>query len=73
MKIVLWIDDLRDPPNRPGEEYFGGEDKFKQQQLRDSIKRNYCLSHKIPLIEIPYTELYNLNIQQQLQKKGVIV
>ena len=54
-------------------EYFGGEDKFKQQQLRDSIKRNYCLSHKIPLIEIPYTELYNLNIQQQLQKKGVIV
>ena len=67
MKTVLWIDDLRDPPNRPG------EDKFKQQQLRDSIKRNYCLSHKIPLIEIPYTELYNLNIQQQLQKKGVIV
>ena len=54
-------------------DYFGGEDKFKQQQLRDNLKRNYCLSHKIPLIEIPYTELYNLNIQQQLQKKGVIV
>lgn len=22
MKTVLWIDDLRDPPNHPGEEYF---------------------------------------------------
>ena len=22
MRTVLWIDDLRDPPNRPGEEYF---------------------------------------------------
>lgn len=22
IKTVLWIDDLRDPPNRPGEEYF---------------------------------------------------
>lgn len=22
MKTVLWVDDLRNPPNRPGEEYF---------------------------------------------------
>ena len=22
MKTVLWVDDLRDPPNHPGEEYF---------------------------------------------------
>ena len=53
-------------------DYFGGEEKFKQQQLRDNIKRNYCLNKNIPLIEIPYTQLTNLNIQQKLQDTGVL-
>lgn len=36
-------------------EFFGGEKEFKKVQKRDSIKRNYCKTAKIPLIEIPYT------------------
>lgn len=40
--------------------WFGGEEKFKQQQERDYALRQYCNEHKIKLIEIPYTELNNL-------------
>ena len=35
-------------------EYFGGEKALKYTQNNDNIKRNYCLSNNIPLIEIPY-------------------
>lgn len=35
-------------------EYFGGEDTFQYLQLCDKIKNNYCLSHNIPIIRIPY-------------------
>lgn len=35
-------------------DYFGGEDSFKQQQLNDKIKRDYCKTNHINLIEIPY-------------------
>lgn len=33
---------------------FGGEDEFKQIQLRDSIKNKYCSDHNIPLLRLPY-------------------
>jgi len=39
---------------------FGGkgkewaEDQFKELQIRDGIKEQYCLSHNIPLLKIPY-------------------
>lgn len=35
--------------------YFGGEEQFKKQQQYDKIKNEYCKSHNIPLIRIPYT------------------
>lgn len=35
--------------------YYGGEKKFKLQQKRDQIKRDFCKSNNIPLFEIPYT------------------
>ena len=35
-------------------EFFGGEEQFKLQQEYDSLKRDYCKSHNIKLIEIPY-------------------
>ena len=41
-----------------------GEDwaneNFSIIQLRDSIKREYCKEHGIPLIEIPYWEKDNM-------------
>lgn len=41
-------------------EMFGGESAFKRQQFRDEAVRAYCIDHKIKLIEIPYTELGNI-------------
>lgn len=35
-------------------DYFGGEENFKKQQKRDSIKRDYCKKNGIKLLEIPY-------------------
>ena len=36
--------------------YFGGEDRFKQQQQRDIYVRSYCNTHSIELLEISYQE-----------------
>lgn len=33
-------------------ELFGGVDKFKIQQLTDTIKRDYCEANNIPLLEV---------------------
>lgn len=35
-------------------EYFGGEEQFKNQQEHDNRKRQWCKTHNIKLIEIPY-------------------
>ena len=34
--------------------YWGGEEKFKATQRNDEIKNNYCASHNIQMIRIPY-------------------
>lgn len=41
-------------------EFFGGEEAFKIRQLHDQIKRDYCNSNNIVLIEIPYWEYKNI-------------
>ena len=41
-------------------DFFGGQEKFIQQQNRDASLRFYCENHKIKLIEIPYTEYDNI-------------
>lgn len=35
--------------------FFGGVNKFNQQQINDAIKTHYCQDNKIKLIRIPYT------------------
>lgn len=40
---------------------FGGEKAFKAQQKRDEIKRDFCKTHDITLVEIPYTNLKNIS------------
>lgn len=35
-------------------EHFGGENTFREQVVRDNIKRDYCLKNSFKLIEIDY-------------------
>ena len=50
-------------------EHFGGEKRFKQQQINDQIKRDYCTTNNIPLIEIPYwIEDIETYLEEQLNK-----
>lgn len=42
--------------------YFGGEEQLKENKLRDSIKREYCVQNNIPLLEIPYWEYDNVDL-----------
>lgn len=39
-------------------DYFGGEEKFINQQKIDNEKRQFCQDNQIQLIEIPYYENY---------------
>ena len=41
---------------------FGGEEKFKIQQLHDKQKQEYCQTHNISLLIIKYDE----DIEQKL-------
>lgn len=36
-------------------DFFGGEESFCKTQENDKIKNEYCDSHNIPLLRIPYT------------------
>lgn len=38
-----------------GVEFWGGENSFETQQIRDKIKNQYCETHGIKMIRIPYT------------------
>ena len=53
---------------------FGGEDGFKETQIRDSIKNEYCKENKIPLIRIPYWNLEKVPkiLGKKLYKLGVL-
>lgn len=42
-------------------EYFGGQENYEEQVLKDKIKQEYCETNNIPFIAIPYWELKNIN------------
>lgn len=52
-------------------DYFGGIEHFEESQKRDNIKRDFCKSNGISLLEIPYTEMKRIPIilEQELQKE----
>lgn len=52
-------------------DYFGGDKTFERQQNRDLALRQYCEEHKIKLIEIPYTEINNIEtiLKKELKTK----
>lgn len=35
---------------------FGGNDKFKELQLKDKLKNEYCISNNIPLLRLTYKD-----------------
>lgn len=37
--------------------HFGGESKYQKQKENDSIKKQYCKTHNINLVIIPYTNI----------------
>ncbi len=41
-------------------QYFGGEEAFIKQQIKDNIKDEYCRTNNIRLLRIPYTEFNNI-------------
>jgi len=47
-------------------DYFGGEEKFKNQKIHDKLKSEYAEMLGIPLIEIPYTLKKYSDIKQVL-------
>ena len=47
-------------------------DSFEQQQKRDKIKKEYCLVNNIPLIEVPYWEIKNVENFLQLKFKDYL-
>lgn len=49
---------------------FGGKKGFYQQQYNDTLKRRYCMFHGITLIEVPYTDEYELSYEYIMNKAG---
>ena len=50
---------------------FGGPKKFARQKYNDNQKRLYCQRHNIILIEIPYWELEEVNLDYIMEKAGI--
>lgn len=48
-------------------DYFGGEEAFKKQLIRDNIKKEYCENNNIKLIIIRYDEDINKKLTQYLR------
>lgn len=52
-------------------DYFGGEEKFRQQKVHDKLKKDYADKLGIPLLEIPYTVEKYEEIVKILEDKGI--
>lgn len=49
---------------------FGGSRGFHKQKHHDTMKKQYCALHGIPLIEIPWTEEYFISYDYIMKKAG---
>lgn len=57
-----------------GEQHYKPVNFFNENIKRNKIKKEYCYKHNIPLLEIPYTEVTNLEniIFLNLKEVGVL-
>jgi hypothetical protein len=42
--------------------FFGGQEAFDYLQVRDEIKKQYCLENRIKLLIFSYTELDQIEV-----------
>ena len=50
---------------------YGGRKGFYQQKFNDDAKRRFCTLHKIPLVEIPYTDYDDITYDYIMYKADV--
>ena len=60
------------PQHDSPQSFFGGNEKFIQQQRHDVLKNQYALSHNIPLVRIPYSKRDTMKIEDLLGDKYLI-
>lgn len=56
-------------------DYFGGQETFERQVLKDKIKEEYCKKNNIPLFKIPYFKDINeelLRLNDLITERNVI-
>ena len=49
-------------------DFFGGIDGYNELVMKDEIKNDYCRKNKIPLIRIPYWDLFNISSILRINK-----
>lgn len=49
---------------------FGGAKGLQRQQYNDNLKRRYCSLHNITLVEIPYTDEWQLDYDYIMTRAG---
>lgn len=49
-------------------DFFGGEEEFQKQVIRDELKRQYAQENKYQLLEIPYTIARKNEIEEEILK-----
>ena len=57
---------------QPSSHFPNATKLFEYTQINDKIKNEYALSHNLPLVRIPYTELCNLNLDILMNNKYLI-
>lgn len=70
--IVLGLIEFNGQQHYEPVDFFGSKERFELQQQIDNIKRSYCISNNIPLLEISYEQLGKINLDNFLQKLEVV-
>ncbi len=67
---VSWLIEYQGEQHYRPIKFFGGLKGHIKQQIHDNMKREYCEFFEIPLVEIPYTKLNNMTIEDLLPNQG---